>query len=481
LTLRLRPQGTLGAVAGRRIGETPETEDDAMRIKGLNGQLSRSSAAQYVIGALILACAGAVAHSREIEMEAGLSTPVVKAGAPRTAYVKVRLRGFDIEPGERPPVNVAIVLDKSGSMAGEKIDRAKDAAIMVLDRLNPRDVVSVIAYDTTVSVLVPATKVSDRETITDAIRRLRAGGNTALFAGVSKGAAEVRKFLDKERVNRVVLLSDGLANVGPSAPENLGELGASLFRSGITVTTIGLGLDYNEDLMVLLARRSNGSHLFAAEAGDLAKKFSLEFGDVLTAVAQDATAALDCASGVRPVRVLGREGTVEGQRVTVDFGQLFSNQDKYVIVEIELPARAAGEEINVGEVTSRCLNLISRKTERHKDRLAARYSDSDDEVDRHTDANVMVSVVRQIGAERNDAARVLRDQGKIEEARRTLSENIPWYVDNATRFKSEQLRVDGLETMKDLDHLDDGAWRERRKVMVEYQNAQQLQSLGYVE
>lgn len=421
------------------------------------------------------------AQCREVEMTAAISTPVVKAGAPQTAYVKVRLHGFEIEASERAPVNVAIVLDKSGSMSGDKLERAKDAAIMVIDRLNAQDIVSVIAYDTTVAVLVPATKVADRAAIIEAIHGLQAGGNTALFAGVSKGAAEVRKFLDLERVNRVVLLSDGLANVGPSAPQDLGDLGASLFRSGISVTTIGLGLDYNEDLMALLAKRSNGSHLFAAEAGDLARKFNLEFGDVLTAVAQDTRVSIECAPGVRPVRVLGRDGAVDGQRVAVDFGQLFSGQDKYVIVELELAPGAAGEEAVVGEVESRCLNLVSRQVERHRDRIAVKFTDSDAEVERHTDANVMVSVVRQIGAERNAAARVLRDQGKVEEARRALIDNAAWFVHNAARFDSDQLRQDALANELDAQNLDDAAWRERRKVMLENQSAQQLQSLGYVE
>ncbi|MBP8131030.1 MAG: VWA domain-containing protein [Candidatus Hydrogenedentes bacterium] len=434
-----------------------------------------------VVALAVAATWGRVAQCREIEMTAAIGTPFVKAGAPRTAYVKVRLRGFEIEPGERAPVNVAIVLDKSGSMSGEKLERAKDAACMVMDRLNAQDIVSVIAYDTTVSVLVPATKVADRAVIMERIRALGAGGNTALFAGVSKGAAEARKFLDLERVNRIVLLSDGLANVGPSAPEDLGDLGASLFCSGICVTTIGLGLDYNEDLMALLAKRSNGSHLFAAEAGDLAHKFNLEFGDVLTAVAQDAGVSIECAPGVRPVRVLGREGSVDGQRVTVDFGQLFSGQDKYVIVELEVPAGAAGEEALVGEVESRCLNLISREWERHTGRIAVKFTDSDAEVEQHTDANVMVSVVRQIGAERNAAARVLRDQGKIEEARRALVDNSAWFFDNSVRFDSEQLREDAQANELDAQNLDDAEWRERRKVMLENQSAQQLQSLGYVE
>src|SRR5690606_9640008 len=109
-----------------------------------------------------------------------------------------------------------------------------------------------------VEVLVPATKVSDRATIDRGIQRLRAGGMTALFAGVVKGATEVRKFLSRDRVNRVILLSDGAANVGPASAGELGRLGTTLRKEGIAVTTVGLGLGYNEDLMVQLAQGSGG-------------------------------------------------------------------------------------------------------------------------------------------------------------------------------------------------------------------------------
>src|SRR6185436_579493 len=139
-------------------------------------------------------------------------------GQKQTSYVRVGLTGIPINDTGRTPVNVAIVLDKSGSMAGEKLRKAKEAAIVSIDRLGPNDIVSVIAYDQTVEVLVPATKVSDRLALHRAIERLSADGNTALFAGVSKGAAEVRKFLDPHRVNRIILLSDGQANIGPSSP-----------------------------------------------------------------------------------------------------------------------------------------------------------------------------------------------------------------------------------------------------------------------
>ena len=244
--------------------------------------------------------------ARSVELTVAVCHPLIIASQKQTAYVKVGLTGVPVtEARERAPVNVAIVLDRSGSMAGQKLEQAKEAAIQAIARLERNDIVSVVAYDDTIQVLMPATRARNKEEIFQAIRRLRPGNTTALFAGVSKGAAEIRKFLETNQVNRVVLLSDGLANVGPSSSAALASLGASLAKEGISVTTLGLGLDYNEDLMVALARASDGNHAFVENAVDLTRIFGFEFKDVLSAVARDVQITITCAPDVRPVRVLG--------------------------------------------------------------------------------------------------------------------------------------------------------------------------------
>ncbi|MDX1741188.1 MAG: VWA domain-containing protein, partial [Rhodothermales bacterium] len=210
---------------------------------------------------------------------ASFSHPMLLGGTQQNAFIKVDLTGFKIErESDRTPVNIAFVLDKSGSMGGEKMQQAKDATIMAIDYLDEGDVVSVIAYDNHARVLMPATQVADKEAIRERIRNLGAGGGTALYAGVVHGARELREFLDPQRVNRVILLSDGQANEGPSTPTELGDLGAALIKEGISVTTIGLGLGYNEDLMTQLALRSDGNHNFVEDVEALATIFNQEFG-----------------------------------------------------------------------------------------------------------------------------------------------------------------------------------------------------------
>jgi Ca-activated chloride channel family protein len=417
------------------------------------------------------------ARSEPITFTTTLGRPVLIADQKQTTYLKVGLTGFNGRFMERrTPVNIAIVLDRSGSMAGEKLRKAKEAAIMAIDRLNNDDIVSVIAYDDMVRVLVPATKVSDKSAIAAAINRLTSGNSTALFAGVSKGAQEVHKFLDKSRANRVILLSDGIANVGPSSPTELGDLGASLIKEGISVTTIGLGADFNEDLMTQLARMSDGNHGFAENAEDLARIFNSEFGDVLSVVAQEVMVRIRCADGVRPVRALGRDADITGRVVTLSMNQLYSDQQKYVLLEVEVPASADGRSRDIATVDISYANMSTHESDRLHRAVSARFASSQGEVAQNENADVMAAAIELIAVENNKRALVLRDAGKTEEARQLLLDNSSFLNENAVKYKSESLRSYSTLNSRDATNIDRmGDWPMSRKLMRrdQYQRGQQ--------
>ncbi len=254
---------------------------------------------------------------------------VLPANGPQIAIVKVTL---DAPPPperiERPAVNLSIVLDRSGSMAGQKLEKAKQGAIEALRHLTPQDIFSVGVYDHRVETIVSAQSAGRVEWIENRIRRIHSGGNTALFGGVSQGAAEVRKNLNREYVHRIILLSDGLANVGPSSPEDLGRLGAALIKEDISVTTVGVGMDYNEDLMTSLSQNSDGNAYFVESSRDLPRIFAAELGDVLSVVAKKVQLLIECPEGVRPLSIIGREGRIRGRTVELFMNRLYGSQEK---------------------------------------------------------------------------------------------------------------------------------------------------------
>jgi Ca-activated chloride channel family protein len=377
------------------------------------------------------------------------------------------------EAHRRAPVNVALVLDKSGSMGGRKIAEARQAAILAVQRLQADDIVSVVVYDSVVRVIVPATKARDKSAIIRAIRQVQASGSTALFAGVSKGAAELRKFSERERINRIVLLSDGLANIGPSSPGELAALGATLAKEGFAVTTIGLGLGYNEDLMAGLAAASDGNHAFAESAADLARIFNLEFGDLFAVSAKEVRIEIHCADGVRPIRVLGRNALIQGQRITSRLGYLNGSQEKYLLLEVEVPALSHGTSRGIADVVA---TYRSAAGEPGTSTAAAGATANANaaEVATSADRSVMVSVTEMLANEQNKLAVRLRDKGRAAAAREVMLKNASFLRRRAKTLNSPKLRKMKNRVDEDSNEMEKGNWQKARKRM--YKRSYEVQS-----
>ena len=396
----------------------------------------------------------APADGQQIRLEVSPVYQVLKAGDKQTTWIRVGMEGFRMESGKkRPGVNLAIVLDKSGSMQGEKIQQARAAAIDALGLLSADDIVSIVTYDSTVNVLVPATKLTDKESVIAAINGIKASGNTALFAGVSKGAAEVRKFLEKERVNRIILLSDGLANVGPSAPGELGSLGESLLKENISVSTLGLGLGYNEDLMVQLAGKSGGNHLFIEQASELVDVFRQEFDDVLSVVAQEIDVVLTIPEGLRPIRVLGNDADITGQKIVTRIAQIYSGQDKHIVVELELPPMAAATSQELGTVSVKYTNMKTQESDHLSATCKVSFSDDSEEVASSINRKVMADVAALVSSENNKLATALLDKGYLDQCRETLQKNVQFLNTNALLCPADEIRLKALAAQNDYQLL----------------------------
>lgn len=417
--------------------------------------------------AMILCLSAGLLAAAELTLSVDLERPVLQAGPRQVTYLKVGLTGFEWKKdAERPPLNVALVLDRSGSMEGEKLERAKDAAKMAVGFLDQRDVLSIVTYESGVQVLLPATRVSDKRRILQAIDRIESAGNTALFAGVSKGAREIRKFLGRGRVNRIILLSDGLANVGPDRTGDLVDLGISLRREGITVTTIGLGLDYNEDLMAGLAQASDGNHAFVREPADLARVFNLEFKDAFEVVASDVELTITCAPSVKPIRILNHEGDIEGRDIRVGLNNVYSMQDRYFLVEVEVPPMSDGQRLPVADVRARYLNMLSAKTAEVRGSVAARASKDAGTVMANRNKDVVEKVAVQKSVLATEEAVNLRDIGRATEAKALLERNAMDLDMLAQEIQSPALEAESQRSAEDAEALEDeGGWAAQRKSM----------------
>ena len=349
---------------------------------------------------------------------------VLASDKPETAVVKVGLTGAALPAGDRPAVNLALVLDRSGSMFGDRIARAREAAIAAVQRLDERDYVSVVVFDDRIDVLAGAQTASEanKAAIVEKLRTVEARGSTAIFGGVSAGASEIRKNLARKLVNRIVLLSDGEANVGPSSPEELGLLGASLVKEGVSVSTLGVGLGYNENLMATLATRSDGNTYFIENGDDVPRIFDAELGDAFQVAARDVKLSVRFRDA-HPVELIGRDGRIEDGVVSVDFNQIYSRQEKYVLVRTEFPVGKDGEtrEFAAAEVSWVLPGSDAAGSAAATGSVA--FSADAAKVKASADAKVLVQSVKTQNALRTQRALELNAAGRFEEASRLMHRN----------------------------------------------------------
>ena len=373
--------------------------------------------------AVALAAASATADPA-VSVVVAPERKVLASDRPETAVVKVGLTGAALPAGERPAVNLALVLDRSGSMQGDRIVRAREAAIAAVRRLDERDYVSVVVFDDRIDVLAGAQTASEanKAAIVEKLRTVEARGSTAIFGGVSAGASEIRKNLARKLVNRIVLLSDGAANVGPSSPEELGLLGASLVKEGVSVSTLGVGLGYNENLMAALATRSDGNTYFIENGDDIPRIFDAELGDAFQVAARDVKLSIRFRDAF-PVELIGRDGRIEDGVVTVDFNQIYSRQEKYVLVRTEFPVGKDGEtrEFAAAEVSWVLPGSDAAGSAAATGSVA--FSADAAKVKASADAKVLVQSVKTQNALRTQRALELNAVGRFEEASRLMHRN----------------------------------------------------------
>ncbi len=428
-----------------------------------------------LLAAVVLAGLAAPAAAQtqvdfDIDVDVDVGEPVMIAGKPQVAYIKIGLTGFPIVAGQvrRPPVNLAVVIDRSASMSGDRMEKAKQAALMVVDRLQNDDTISVVTFDSIAEVIVPAQRADERDHIRSRIAALQPRGSTALYAGMRTGIDEVAKYLDHNRVNRIILLSDGQANIGPSSPSELGTLGTAAAEQGVTVTTIGLGNGYNEDLMVQLARMSDGNHAFAQTADDLTRIFAGELGDIMSAIASDVEVIIDFGDGVKPVRSLDREAKLQGSRATVNLSQLYARQQKYVLFEVQVPATAANTTRDMAKVAVNYRNLVTKKMAKATGAARVNFSASPDVVEKKKNKAVLIAAVEAIAAEKNRQAMALRDQGNIDGARQAFEANAEYMSSNGAKLGSAKLKKAAAKPAAAAAKVDKPAeWNESRKSVAE--------------
>ena len=246
----------------------------------------------------------------------------------------------------RRPVNLAIVLDRSGSMSGEKLSVAKNAVEQAIARLQPDDRFSVVVYDDVVDVVIESTEAS-AEARRGAIERLRsidARGSTNLGEGWLRGCEQVASHISEQGVNRCLLLTDGLANIGITDPDQLALHAEALRARGVSTSTFGVGNDFDERLLQRLADAGGGHFYYIADAPQIRDAITSEVGETLEVVARDVSIELTARDDIRidPISPYALTGSTN--RTAVALGDLGSEQVVEVVLRLSFPYGLLGRE-----------------------------------------------------------------------------------------------------------------------------------------
>ena len=348
---------------------------------------------------------------------------------------------------ERAPVNLAFVIDRSGSMGGDKIDLAKTAVREAISALTERDRFSVITYDDRVEVVVDSTNASDeaRRNAIASLSAIDARGSTNLSGGWLQGCEQVAQHLTAEAVDRVLLLTDGLANKGITDHDELARHAGELRARGVSTTTFGVGDDFDEALLQSMADAGGGHFYYIANAVQIRDHIASEVGETLEVVAQDVSLELLAGEGVRIETISPHRLETRGTRSVVALGDLVSDQGVDVVLRLTFPVGDLGRE------TGLIVNLTDRDgvfaaagvTDA---RLTWTYADHEANDAQPRDVEVDRAVARQFAAR-------ARQQAVKGNRQRDFGEAEWWLTSTAKRIrayagKDKELRelVDQLES-----------------------------------
>lgn len=284
-----------------------------------------------------------------VALDGALANRFVPASERSDVVARIRIAVPSTGMLQRPPINVGLVIDTSGSMEGHAIENARAASAALLETLRDGDRFSLVTFDSRAEVLLPSFTL-DTTSRAEARRRIdgiQARGTTAMAEGLRLGVLEVMRHHDPAGINRVVLLGDGV----PNERAGIEDTAASAGARGVTITALGLGLDYDETLMGAVAQRSGGRFHYVEDSSAVAQLFREEVLRMERVVARNAVAVLTPGPGVEVQNVVGVEATRTDAGIVISLGDVTEGAARDLIVRMKAPSRRNGASVELLDVS----------------------------------------------------------------------------------------------------------------------------------
>jgi Ca-activated chloride channel family protein len=272
------------------------------------------------------------------------SRPYIPTGGAEKVYLLIEAKGTEGEKSkDRAPINLSLVLDRSGSMSGEPLLHSKKACQFVAEQMDVTDLLSLVTFDNEVRTVISPTKVTHKDLIKQRIESIETGGTTNLSGGMIEGAQHVRKGKEDGMVNRVILLSDGHANEGVTDREKLFAIAKEYRSSGVGITTMGVGDGFDEELMEGIAENGGGNFYYIDKADDIPSIFNQELQGLLSVVAQNVKLTISPTELTQIVAIYGYPVEKQQGKPVSYTGDLYQNEVKSILVELAFLPHKQGE------------------------------------------------------------------------------------------------------------------------------------------
>lgn len=398
-----------------------------------------------------------------LSLSGKLSGAYVQAGNSEV-FAWLELKARRPESGHRVPVNLALVIDRSGSMSGQKLADAKRAALELVRRLTPEDRLAFIDYGTDVRTL-PSRLVTPevRDELVRSISALQDDGSTNMSGGLTEAASALRPYLREYRVSRAILLSDGQPTTGLLREQELYGLTRSLRDEGITVSALGVGGDFNEVLMRGMAEQGGGFSGFIDDSAKLAEVFSRELDQATSTVARRVELELRLPPGVQGLEVMGLPSSREGQVVKVPLYDLAGDASVRVVAKLTLGAPASGV-VQVLDARVRYVDVAKDSAADTGLVLTASATADAALVRANLDKDVRVHATRALGTQHMLAAAEEMKRGNRQAARGLLDNARRIFGTSASALSGELAELDQTEAAYGNASDDEEVRRESRKL-----------------
>ncbi|GHG89610.1 VWA domain-containing protein [Comamonas sp. JC664] len=355
-----------------------------------------------------------------VSMYGKLSGGYVQTG-PSEAFAWLELKSRPPDAQQRVPVSLALVLDRSGSMAGRKLEDARQAARELVMRLTPEDRLAFIDYGTDVRVHHSRRMTTEaREELLTLIASLSADGSTNISGALEAAAEALRPHMREYRVSRAIMLSDGQPTTGLTRDTELFEQVRRLRRDGVTVSALGVGRDYQELLMRGMAEQGGGFSGFIDDSARLSEVFSRELDQATSTVARQLELRLDVPPEVQHVEVMGMASFREGNVLKVPLYDLAGSQTVRVVTKLSLKTHQTTGTLALVNARLHYVDVERDLPAETGLQLSAQVTNDLERVRAHLDKEVRVHATRALGTQQMVAAAEEMKRGNKAKARSLL-------------------------------------------------------------